>query len=88
MFSAAGQRKEVAAVLQQVEASAQKLSKSPDETLLAVADTRAAKKLMPEAASALLALGHDSSSQPAPTSSSASLVRVLYFYSLLLDAYS
>jgi hypothetical protein len=67
VFSAAGVRKEVQAVLQQVEKSAQKLGKSMDETLLAVAQSRAAGKLMPAAASALVGFPLANEQKAAPS---------------------
>jgi hypothetical protein len=65
VFSVAGIRKEVNAVLEHLETSSQKLGKSMDETLRTVAESRAAGKLMPDAASALNNMGRDSSSNAA-----------------------
>jgi hypothetical protein len=60
VFSSSGVRKEVNAMLQQLETSAHKLGKSMDETLLTVVQSRAAIKLMPAASAALAAIGQDS----------------------------
>jgi hypothetical protein len=72
VFCASGVRKEVAAVLDQVVQTSQKLGKTPDETMAAVAHSRAAQKLMPETASALVNLGNESkTNEPVPLSPSA-----------------
>ena len=76
VFSAAGIRKEVNAVLEQVETSSQKLGKSMDETLMTVAQTRAAIKLMPEAASALVSIGRDRNSSEADAPLPPDMVRL------------
>jgi hypothetical protein len=87
VFSASGVRKEVTAVVEQVLLTSEKLGKTPDETMAAVAHSRAAQKLMPETASALVNLGHETKTNgPVPQSPPAPLTTSTVRLPLLLTA--
>jgi hypothetical protein len=82
VFSAAGVRKEVNAVLEQVESASQKLGKNMDDMLATVATSRAAAKLIPLTTAALAA-----ASSEAAMSLPLALVRLSCALSYSLVAY-